>query len=114
MFKSLGNLAVNPHLGMLFLDFEKPKRLRVNGRARVIDDDPLLAEFAGAQLIVRVHADAIFPNCPRYIHKMQMVEESVYAPCEGHVPPVPAWKTFPEFKEVLPRGDPGKDVPRKD
>jgi hypothetical protein len=114
MFKSLGNLAVNPHLGMLFLDFEKPKRLRVNGRARVIDDDPLLAEFAGAQLIVRVHADAIFPNCPRYIHKMQMVEESVYAPCEGHVPPVPAWKTFPEFKEVLPRGDPGKDVPGKD
>ena len=114
MFKSLGNLAANPHLGMLFLDFEKPKRLRVNGRARVIDDDPLLAEFAGAQLIVRVHADAIFPNCPRYIHKMQMVEESVYAPCEGHVPPVPAWKTFPEFKEVLPRGDPGKDVPRKD
>jgi uncharacterized protein len=111
MFKSLGNLAVNPQVGMLFLDFEKPKRLRVNGRASVAADDPLLAEFAGAQLIVRVRAEAIFPNCPRYIHKMQMIEESAYAPCEGHVPPVPAWKTFPEFREVLPRGDPAKDPP---
>jgi hypothetical protein len=111
MFKSLGNLAVNPHVGMLFLDFEKPQRLRVNGRASVADDDPLLAEFAGAQLIVRVQAEAIFPNCPRYIHKMQMLEESVYAPCEGHVPPVPAWKTFPVFNEVLPRGDPAKEPP---
>ncbi|MET0378017.1 MAG: pyridoxamine 5'-phosphate oxidase family protein, partial [Spongiibacteraceae bacterium] len=29
MFKSLGNIAVNPHVGLLFIDFESPKRLRV-------------------------------------------------------------------------------------
>ena len=106
MFKSLGNVLVNPSVGMLFIDFEKPNRLRVNGQASVHEDDPLLSEFVGAQVIVRVRAEAIFPNCPRYIHKMQIVEQSVYAPCEGHTPPVPKWKQFPEFRDVLPPGDP--------
>jgi hypothetical protein len=106
MFKSLGNVLVNPHVGLLFIDFETPRRLRVNGRASVREDDPLREQFVGAQLIVRVEADAIFPNCPRYIHTMRMVEESTYAPCEGHTPPVPEWKTRPVFREVLPPGDP--------
>ena len=105
MFKSLGNVLVNPAVGILFIDFQSPRRLRVNGRARVSDDDPLLMQFEGAKRIVRVKAEAIFPNCPRYIHKMQIVEQSVYAPCEGHVPPVPGWKKQPVFREVLPPGD---------
>src|SRR6185295_3151442 len=87
MFKSLGNVLVNPHVGLLFIDFESPKRLRVNGRASVDERDPLLAQFVGAQLVVRVEVETIFPNCPRYIHKMQTVEPSVYAPAEGHTPP---------------------------
>lgn len=112
MFKSLGNLLVNPHVGLLFIDFESPKRLRVNGQASVHADDPLIGEFVGAQLMVRVRAEAIFPNCPRYIHRMQIVEQSVYAPCEGHTPPQPKWKQFPEFREVLPPGDQAADPPR--
>jgi predicted pyridoxine 5'-phosphate oxidase superfamily flavin-nucleotide-binding protein len=106
MFKSLGNILVNPHVGLLFIDFETPKRLRVNGRASVDERDPLLAQFVGAQLVVRVEVETIFPNCPRYIHKMQTVEPSVYAPAEGHTPPVPEWKTRPVFREVLPPSDP--------
>ena len=106
MFKSLGNVLANPHVGLLFVDFESPKRLRVNGRASVREDDPLLAELVGAQLVVRVEADAIFPNCPRYVHRMPLAEESPYAPCEGHTPPVPEWKQRPIFREVLPPGDP--------
>ena len=109
MFKSLGNLLVNPQVGMLFIDFESPKRLRLNGRATVREDDPLLSQFLGAQMIVRVRPEAIFPNCPRYIHKMQIVEQSPYAPCQGHTPPVPKWKLRPEFREVLPPGDPAAD-----
>ena len=111
IFKSLGNLLVNPQVGLLFIDFESPKRLRVNGEASMHANDALLSEFAGAQLMVRVRAKAIFPNCPRYIHKMQIIEQSVYAPCEGHTPPVPKWKQFPEFLEVLPPGDPAADSP---
>jgi len=104
MFKSLGNLLANPAVGILFIDFESPRRLRVNGRASISEDDPLLCQFEGARLIVRVKAEAIFPNCPRYIHRMQIVEPSVYAPCKGHVPPVPGWKKQPLFQEVLPPG----------
>jgi predicted pyridoxine 5'-phosphate oxidase superfamily flavin-nucleotide-binding protein len=105
MFKSLGNVLVNPYVGLLFIDFESPRRLRVNGRASILADDPLLVQCEGAQLVVRVTAEAIFPNCPRYVHQMQMVEASAYAPRPGHVPPVPKWKTAPHFNDVLPPGD---------
>jgi predicted pyridoxine 5'-phosphate oxidase superfamily flavin-nucleotide-binding protein len=105
MFRSLGNVLVNPQVGMLFLDFEKPRRLRVNGRAFLHFEDPLLQEYKGAQGMVRVQADRIFPNCPRYLHQMRLVELSVYVPAEGHEPPVPAWKQQPAFREVLPKSD---------
>lgn len=109
MFKSLGNMRVNPNVGLLFIDFETPKRLRVNGCAAVASDDPLMAEYIGAQLIIRITPEAIFPNCPRYIHKMQIMETSDYVPCVTQVPPIPKWKTFPEFREVLPPGDPAAE-----
>jgi uncharacterized protein len=103
MFKSLGNILVNPKVGLLFVDFENPNRMRVSGTASVADDDPLLAEFPGAQLIVRVRAERIFPNCPRYIHRMQIVETSVYAPRAEYEPPEPVWKSFDVFSDALPR-----------
>jgi uncharacterized protein len=105
MFKSLGNMVVNHAVGLLFIAMHgKPQRLRVNGDATVSSDDPLLAETVGAQLIVRVAVRAIFPNCPRYIPTMQLVEPSIYAPRAGSEPPEPAWKSFPDFKEsVHPR-----------
>jgi predicted pyridoxine 5'-phosphate oxidase superfamily flavin-nucleotide-binding protein len=105
MFKSLGNLLVNPAVGLLFIAMHgKPQRLRVNGTAHLSRDDPLLATTVGAQLIVRVRARAIFPNCPRYIPTMQLVEPSVYAPRPGHEAPEPAWKSFPDFADhVHPR-----------
>ena len=102
MFKSLGNLAVNPNVGLLFIALhDKPKRLRINGSAVVRRDDPLLAQTVGAQLIVRVTARAIFPNCPRYIPTMQLVEPSIYAPRPGVDPVEPAWKGFADFKDCV-------------
>ena len=97
MFRSLGNVLANPHVGMLFLDFENPRRLRENGIARLEDSN---AEFEGAQLVVRVAAETIFPNCPRYIHRLKLVEASPYAPRPGYEPPEPGWKQH--FKDVLP------------
>jgi predicted pyridoxine 5'-phosphate oxidase superfamily flavin-nucleotide-binding protein len=102
MFKSLGNLLVNPNIGLLFIAMDdKPKRLRINGTARVSDADPLLGETVGAQLIVRVEARAIFPNCPRYIPTMQLVTPSAYTPQPKCEPPEPAWKSFDAFKDVV-------------
>ena len=104
MFKSLGNVAVNPHVGLLFIDFEKPRRFRVNGTAVIARDDPLMAQTVGAQMIVRVKARVIFPNCPRYVPTMTLVEESRYVPKPGKDPVEPTWKSFPEFKDhVHPR-----------
>lgn len=103
MFKSLGNLQVNPGVGMLFIDFEKPKRLRVNGTAQIDFDDPLVDSFEGAQLVVRVKAEHVFPNCPRYIHRMALQTVSEYAPAPGVEPPVPAWKQMDAFRDYLPR-----------
>ena len=102
MFRSLGNIVVNPKVGLLFIDFERPRRLRVKGTASLHDDELMLEMFEGAQLVVRVEADRIFPNCPRYIHQMQMVEPSVYAPTPGHTPPVPEWKQMDVFRPYLP------------
>jgi uncharacterized protein len=102
MFKSLGNILANPKVGLLFVDFERPFRMRVSGTASFSTDDPLLGEFSAAQLIVRVRAERIFPNCPRYIHRMQVVEHSVYVPRPEHTPPEPDWKRMDVFRDALP------------
>ncbi len=102
MFKSLGNILVNPTVGILFIAMHgKPQRLRVNGEATVSDQDPLLAQTVGAQLIVRVAARAIFPNCPRYIPTMQLIEPSKCAPQPRCETPEPAWKGFADFKNYV-------------
>jgi len=93
---------VNPHVGLLFLDFEHPHRIRVNGTAKISEDDPLRSEYPGSVFIIRVTATRIFPNCPRYIHKMKLVEYSAYAPRPDYTPPVPAWKKFEAFRDSLP------------
>lgn len=102
MFKSLGNLLVNANVGLLFIDMhDRPRRLRVNGTASVLREDPLLADTVGAQLIVRVKARAIFPNCPRYIPKLTLAETSQYVPQPGKEPVEPAWKGFADFKDYV-------------
>jgi predicted pyridoxine 5'-phosphate oxidase superfamily flavin-nucleotide-binding protein len=103
MFKSIGNLAVNPHVGLLFIAMHgSPKRLRVNGTARIDLDDPLLSETVGAQLIARIKVGVIFPNCPHYIPSMTLTEPSRYVPHAGVAPVEPAWKGFDAFKDVVP------------
>ena len=101
MFMSLGNIRQHPKVGMLFVDFEGQSRTRINGTATIDFDDPLLPEFPGAQCVVRVTPDQIFPNCPRYIHKMQLVERSGFVPQEGCETPDAEWKDY--FEDALPR-----------
>jgi uncharacterized protein len=103
MFKSLGNLAVNAHVGLLFIAMHgTPKRLRINGTARIDRDDPILGETVGAQLIVRVQAKVIFPNCPRYIPSLALTDPSIYIPKAGAAPVEPAWKGYDAFKDIVP------------
>jgi len=106
MYLTAGNALVNPHVGLLFIDFERRRRLRLNGTASVADGDALLAEYPEAQLVVRVTATRVFPNCPRYIHEYRLVERSRFVPREQCQTPVPAWKTREWANDVLPRNDP--------
>lgn len=110
MYLSMGNLAVNPHVGVLFIDFtaQRPARLRLNGVASVDEHDPLLASYPGAQLVVRVRATQVFPNCPRYIHRMALVERSRFVPDAAGEQPVPEWKRTSWACDVLPADDPAR------
>jgi predicted pyridoxine 5'-phosphate oxidase superfamily flavin-nucleotide-binding protein len=103
MFRSLGNVKANPHVGLLFMSVgERPVRLRVNGTAVVSLDDPAMADWPGAQALVRVTPTDIFPNCPRYIPELELNAPSIYAPHEGEPPVEPAWKSFEMFADVVP------------
>lgn len=108
MFKSLGNIRVNPGVGLLFIVMgEKPRRLRVNGEATVTRDDSSMSDFVGAQLLVRVTARVIFPNCPRYIPTLAGGTPSAYAPRADHEPPEPEWKQREGMRDILPPRPPG-------
>ncbi|MFO1185616.1 MAG: pyridoxamine 5'-phosphate oxidase family protein [Bauldia sp.] len=103
MFKSLGNIRVNPHVALLFIAMtDRPSRLRVLGEAEVALDDPLIATFPGGQLLVRVTPTHIFPNCPRYIPQMEVVAPSPYLPAAGVAPVEPGWKRADAFRDVVP------------
>jgi predicted pyridoxine 5'-phosphate oxidase superfamily flavin-nucleotide-binding protein len=109
MYLSLGNLVEHPAVGLLFIDFAEPQRVRVSGRASISDDAELVASYPGAQLVVRVAVDDVFPNCPRYIHRMVLQEPSRFVPTAEGSAPVPDWKREPWACDVLPAGDPARD-----
>jgi predicted pyridoxine 5'-phosphate oxidase superfamily flavin-nucleotide-binding protein len=108
MFLSMGNLAQNRRVGMLFIDFLRPKRLRISGEATIHLDDPLLPAYPEAQFVVRVAVTQVFPNCPRYVHKYALVERSSFVPHAGCATPVPNWKKSDWAKDVLPENDPAR------
>ncbi len=108
MFLSLGNIRAHANVGMLFIDFEQPNRVRVNGVATVDLDDPLRAEMTGATLVVRVRTTQVFPNCSRYIHKMQLVERSKFVPKNNVEAPIPDWKRMNWAQDYLPENDPAR------
>jgi predicted pyridoxine 5'-phosphate oxidase superfamily flavin-nucleotide-binding protein len=110
MYLSWGNVMVNPEVGLLFIDFERQRRLRLDGRASVDPTDPLRSGYPEAQFVVRVEAREIFPNCPRYIHRYQLVERSRFVPRAGCATPSPDWKRSPWARDVLPAGDPAGGV----
>ena len=103
MYLSLGNIAGRAHVGMLFIDFQSPRRLRVQGTARL--EDGGAAHFPGAQHLVRVTAEQIFVNCGRYIHKLDSHGLSPHVPdAEGHQP-FPAWKRLDVIADSLTEED---------
>jgi predicted pyridoxine 5'-phosphate oxidase superfamily flavin-nucleotide-binding protein len=113
MYLSMGNLRVNPHVGLLFIDFERRRRMRLEGVAGIDEHDPLVADYPEAQFVVRVRATRVYPNCPRYIHQMQLVARSRFVPRSDCETPAPGWKRRDWSRDVLPAGDPAADPSRE-
>src|SRR3989442_14528246 len=109
MYLTAGNLVTTASVGLLFIDFEGRKRLRLNGVASVDENDPLRPDYPEAQLVVRVEATEVFPNCPRYIHEYRLVQRSRFVPKEACKTPVPAWKTREWARDVLRSDDPAME-----
>jgi len=109
MYLSMGNLTATAQVGLLFIDFARPQRLRVHGAARIIDAGATEPAYAGAQFLVSVDVQRVFPNCPRYLHTMQQSAHSEYVPHAGEAPPVPKWKRMDWAIDVLPAGDPARE-----
>ena len=107
-YHSMGNIGSTSKIGMLFLDFETPNRLRLQGEASVSADDPLLSEYEEAELIIRVKVTDVIINCPRYIHKMKRVEQSRYVPSAGKETPYAEWKRIDMVQDALPAKDQGR------
>jgi uncharacterized protein len=108
MFYSAGNVASYGKVGLLFMDLERPNRLRVQGIASVSSDDPLLASFQEAQLVVRVAVTEVWPNCPRYVHRFQKVQASKYVPRAQCATPLAGWKRIDMLQDDLPAKDQGR------
>ena len=108
MFLSMGNIAATAKVGLLFIDFETPHRLRVQGTAEIREDDPLMGEFPEALFIVRVGVAQIFINCPRYIHQKTAATPSKYVPRDGVETPVPGWKRIDVVQPALAAKDQGR------
>lgn len=104
MFLSMGNMATDPKVGMLFIDFETPRRLRVQGHAK-IEKDGAANAYPGALAIVRVTPQQIFVNCGRYIHRHVKAETSPHVPDDKGCQPLAQWKRIDAFQDVMPPAD---------
>jgi predicted pyridoxine 5'-phosphate oxidase superfamily flavin-nucleotide-binding protein len=105
MFLSAGNIVDQAKIGLLFIDFETPNRLRVQATAELSDDDPLLDAYPGALGIVRASVESVFVNCARYIHQHQRVATSPYVPDADGAQQHPSWKRIDLLQDALPAPD---------
>ena len=105
MFLSMGNINCNPQIGMLFISFQAPHRIRVQGTATISQDAALLAHYKEADFVVTVTITELWQNCPRYIPKMEKVRDSRYVPRADCETPLAEWKRIDLLQDVLPPAD---------
>jgi predicted pyridoxine 5'-phosphate oxidase superfamily flavin-nucleotide-binding protein len=102
MWLSAGNIDAQSKVGLLFIDFEQPNRLRVQGQARLCRDPAVLELWPEVGLAVEVAIARVWVNCPRYIHQMTRVEDAPHVPKPGVSTPVPEWKSMDALADVVP------------
>ncbi|HEY0563354.1 MAG TPA: pyridoxamine 5'-phosphate oxidase family protein [Methylophilus sp.] len=101
MFYSVGNIEGQNKVGMLFIDFETPHRVRVQGTAKLIREHELMAEYTEAKYLIMVNVTKIWVNCPRYIHKYKKIDQSKYVPEPCKITPIPTWKRLDIVQDAI-------------
>jgi hypothetical protein len=109
MFLSLGNIASTAQVGLLFMSFEAPRRLRIQGTARVLPNDGP-SHAPGAIYLVHIDVSQVFVNCGRYIHKLEAGTPSPHVPDQSGRQPFPTWKRLDFIADALPEQDKNKVV----
>jgi uncharacterized protein len=113
MYRTLGNISRNPHVGLLFVRFDgKTSRVRINGVATICDDAETMERHHAAKVVVRVACE-LYTNCPRAVHDLSTGRLSEYLPKPGYEPPPPVWKSREYIRDVLPEGDLHRDAVRE-
>ena len=81
-FISTGNLAENPRAMIFLMDYRTRSRVKVWGRARVVEDDPELLESllpkgyqARGEAAIQFTVEAWDTNCPQHIPLMVFAED---------------------------------------
>jgi len=105
MYMSMGNIQALNKVGLLFVDFETPQRIRVRGSARCLREGPMLDSYPGANLVVEVTIEHLWVNCPRYVHKLKPVEASPYLPTASGSTALALWKRVDLLQDVLNDAD---------
>lgn len=105
MFLSLGNIEHNPKVGLLFIDFQTPHRLRIRGEARLLREGPMVSSYPGADVVVEVAIASVWQNCPRYVHKMSMAAQSPYVPNQDGSARLALWKRIDVVQDVINPAD---------
>jgi uncharacterized protein len=105
MFFSMGNINGNPKIGMLFISFEAPHRIRVQGTAKISRDPALLEKYKEAEFVVVVTLSELWQNCPRYVHQLKKVRDSRYVPRVECETPIAEWKRIDLMQDVIPKKD---------
>jgi len=101
MFYSVGNIDAQGKVGLLFIDFETPHRVRIQGTAKLVREHVLMAEYTEAKYLIMVTVTKIWVNCPRYIHKYQKIDQSKYVPEPCKVTPIPTWKRLDIVQDAI-------------
>ena len=109
MYLSMGNVTQTGRVGILFVDFERQRRMRVDGVAELVFEHEVMETYPECQFVVLVRATAIYPNCPRYVHQYKLVERSSFVPRSGVTTPTPEWKRSNWARGVLAADDPATD-----
>ena len=101
MFMSVGNIQAKSKVGLLFIDFQTPQRIRVRGEARCIKEGSILKSYPGANLVIELIVSNVWVNCPRYIHQMNLTEQSPYVPEKDGTIPLALWKRVDLVQDVI-------------